>query len=79
MVHSFKAQSFEELDQQVRQWSAQSRQRIASISCYTDGTRHFAMVATTPAEPARVVLQDSSGSEVRVSEQGSLFVIKADY
>jgi hypothetical protein len=47
---SFVAPTFEDLSANVEGWLKSHGKRLLSISCYTDGDKHYAMLATNPTE-----------------------------
>lgn len=47
---SFKANTFEELDKLIADWLKEVQQCLLTISCWYDGTYHYAMLGTNPTE-----------------------------
>jgi hypothetical protein len=61
---SFKAKTFEELDGVIRQWLHTNNKQLATISCWHDGTFHYAMIGVGAVNVAIVNGEGGKSAEV---------------
>ena len=62
---SFKAKTFEELDNLVKTWLREQHKRLLCISCWFDGQYHYAMLSTNVMQ---AVLCDARGVALAVKD-----------
>ena len=77
---SFWHDSFQGLTDEIEEWlkhaGGRPDTRVLSVSCYTDGAKHYAMIATAPIEV--IICHGEKQYEVGVTAGGSLCVQTAD-
>lgn len=74
---SFSADTFEELDQQIRTYISDGPKVIAHISCYFDGRKHNCMLETTFAAGSKLMIDGDHFEycgEALINECGEMMI-----